>query len=54
MSQYLFPDAAVEKSSESSKNRTAQANSGGKAEQDKNSDYVSFSIYRSNTVDASR
>nr|XP_019938363.1 PREDICTED: rab3 GTPase-activating protein catalytic subunit [Paralichthys olivaceus] len=35
---YLFPDAAVERSSEKSKNKAAQANSYEKAEQDKNSD----------------
>ncbi len=42
MSQYLFPDAAVEKSSENCKNKTAQSNTCGKAAQDKNSDYVCF------------
>ncbi|XP_074476553.1 rab3 GTPase-activating protein catalytic subunit isoform X2 [Sebastes fasciatus] len=36
--QYLFPDAAVEKSSESSKNKPAQSSSCGKAEPNKNSD----------------
>ncbi|XP_036937159.1 rab3 GTPase-activating protein catalytic subunit isoform X1 [Acanthopagrus latus] len=35
---YLFPDAAVEKSSENSKNNPAQSNACGKAEQDKKSD----------------
>uniref|UniRef100_A0A4W6EJU8 Rab3 GTPase-activating protein catalytic subunit n=1 Tax=Lates calcarifer TaxID=8187 RepID=A0A4W6EJU8_LATCA len=49
---YLFPDAAVEKSSESSKNRTAQANSGGKAEQDKNSDYNLFLQLKSAPIDS--
>ncbi|XP_071319577.1 rab3 GTPase-activating protein catalytic subunit [Trachinotus anak] len=39
---YLFPDAAVEKSSDNSKNKTAQSNSSGKAEQDKNPDYNLF------------
>ncbi|KAM6898865.1 rab3 GTPase-activating protein catalytic subunit isoform 1-T2 [Lycodopsis pacificus] len=39
---YLFPDAAVEKSSENSKNKTAQSNSGGKDEQNKHSDYNLF------------
>ncbi|XP_040922946.1 rab3 GTPase-activating protein catalytic subunit isoform X1 [Toxotes jaculatrix] len=39
---YLFPDAAVEKSSENSKSKTAQANSCGKADQDKSSDYNLF------------
>ncbi|XP_053269260.1 LOW QUALITY PROTEIN: rab3 GTPase-activating protein catalytic subunit [Pleuronectes platessa] len=34
---YLFPDAAVERSSENSKNKAAQANSCEKAEQDKTS-----------------
>lgn len=42
MSQYLFPDASVEKSPENSKDKTAQANSCGKTEQDKNSDYVGY------------
>nr|XP_020464557.1 rab3 GTPase-activating protein catalytic subunit isoform X2 [Monopterus albus] len=37
---YLFPDAAVEKSSENSKNKTTQANTCGKVEQDKTSDYL--------------
>ncbi len=40
LSQYLFPDAAVEKSSENNKNKTAQSNIAGKAEPDKNSDCV--------------
>ncbi|XP_030256625.1 rab3 GTPase-activating protein catalytic subunit isoform X2 [Sparus aurata] len=35
---FLFPDAAVEKSSENSKKKPAQSNTGGKAEQDKKSD----------------
>jgi len=39
-SQYLFPDAAVEKSSENSKNRTTQLGSSGKGEHNKHSDYV--------------
>ncbi|XP_039643316.1 rab3 GTPase-activating protein catalytic subunit isoform X2 [Perca fluviatilis] len=34
---YLFPDAAVEKSSENRKSKTAQSNNCGKAEQNKNS-----------------
>ncbi|XP_031179854.1 rab3 GTPase-activating protein catalytic subunit isoform X3 [Sander lucioperca] len=34
---YLFPDAAVEKSSENSKSKAAQSNNCGKAEQNKNS-----------------
>ncbi|XP_078135846.1 rab3 GTPase-activating protein catalytic subunit isoform X1 [Sander vitreus] len=34
---YLFPDAAVEKSSENSKSKTAQSSNCGKAEQNKNS-----------------
>lgn len=38
LSQFLFPDAAVEKSSENSKKKPAQSNTGGKAEQDKKSD----------------
>lgn len=42
MSQYLFPDAAVEKSTENSKNKT---NSCGKVDQDKNSDYVRLPFY---------
>ncbi|KAF3854074.1 hypothetical protein F7725_014762 [Dissostichus mawsoni] len=36
---YLFPDAAVEKSSESSRNRTAPTNPSGIAEQEKTPDY---------------
>ncbi|XP_069012373.1 rab3 GTPase-activating protein catalytic subunit isoform X3 [Embiotoca jacksoni] len=39
---YLFPDAAVEKSSENIKTKTAQSNSYGTTEQDKNSDYNLF------------
>ncbi|XP_037319315.2 rab3 GTPase-activating protein catalytic subunit isoform X1 [Pungitius pungitius] len=39
---YLFPDAAVEKSSENSKNRTNPSNCCGKDEQNKNSDYNLF------------
>lgn len=39
---YLFPDAAVEKSSENSKSKTAQSNACGKTEQDKNCDYNLF------------
>ncbi|XP_042363424.1 rab3 GTPase-activating protein catalytic subunit [Plectropomus leopardus] len=35
---YLFPDAAVEKSSENSKSKTTQSNAGVKAKQDKNND----------------
>ncbi|AWP17112.1 putative rab3 GTPase-activating protein catalytic subunit [Scophthalmus maximus] len=36
---YLFPDAAVERSSENRKNKAAKANCSEKSEQDKNSDY---------------
>ena len=50
MSQYLFPDAAVEKSSENSKNKAAQSNPCGKAEQDKNPDYVRLHLYYLHTV----
>ncbi|XP_054860728.1 rab3 GTPase-activating protein catalytic subunit isoform X2 [Amphiprion ocellaris] len=39
---YLFPDAAVEKSSENIKSKTAQPNSSETTEQDKNSDYNLF------------
>nr|XP_043869718.1 rab3 GTPase-activating protein catalytic subunit isoform X2 [Solea senegalensis] len=39
---YLFPDAAVEKSSDNSKNKAAKTNSCGKVDQDKNSDYNLF------------
>ncbi|XP_056285379.1 rab3 GTPase-activating protein catalytic subunit isoform X3 [Pseudoliparis swirei] len=39
---YLFPDAAVEKSSENSKNRTTQLGSSGKGEHNKHSDYNLF------------
>ncbi|XP_008277552.1 rab3 GTPase-activating protein catalytic subunit [Stegastes partitus] len=39
---YLFPDAAVEKSSENVKSKTAPSNSGETTEQDKNSDYNLF------------
>lgn len=41
-SQYLFPDAAVEKSSEKSKTKDEGLDSSGNVEQDKNSDYVSW------------
>ncbi|XP_070847256.1 rab3 GTPase-activating protein catalytic subunit isoform X1 [Chaetodon trifascialis] len=39
---YLFPDAAVEKSPDKSKNKTAQSNACGKAEREQNSDYNLF------------
>ncbi|XP_028264275.1 rab3 GTPase-activating protein catalytic subunit isoform X2 [Parambassis ranga] len=39
---YVFPDAAVEKPSENGKNKTAQSNSTGTAEQEKNPDYNLF------------
>lgn len=48
--QYLFPDAAVEKSSESSKTKTAHLNASGKAKQDKNADYVCLSFYATHWV----
>lgn len=41
-SQYLFPDAAVEKSSENNKTKAEGLDSSGNVEQDKNSDNVSW------------
>ncbi|XP_051272729.1 rab3 GTPase-activating protein catalytic subunit isoform X2 [Dicentrarchus labrax] len=49
---YVFPDAAVEKSSENSKNKPAQSNACGKAEQDKNSDYNLFLQLKSAPIDS--
>ncbi|CAJ1080577.1 rab3 GTPase-activating protein catalytic subunit isoform X2 [Xyrichtys novacula] len=48
----LFPDAAVEKSSDNSKNKPAQSNAEGKAEQDKNSDYNLFLQLKSAPIDS--
>nr|XP_046232615.1 rab3 GTPase-activating protein catalytic subunit isoform X2 [Scatophagus argus] len=49
---YLFPDAAVEKSSEHSKTKAAQSNASGKAEQDKNSDDNLFFQLKSAPIDS--
>ncbi|XP_071768528.1 rab3 GTPase-activating protein catalytic subunit [Centroberyx gerrardi] len=49
---YLFPDAAVEKSSENSDNKTARTNTNGKNEQDKDSDYNLFNQLKSAPSDS--
>ncbi|XP_029937073.1 rab3 GTPase-activating protein catalytic subunit isoform X4 [Myripristis murdjan] len=49
---YLFPDAAVEKSSENSDSKTAQTNTNGKNEQDKDTDYNLFSHLKSAPSDS--
>ncbi|XP_062269956.1 rab3 GTPase-activating protein catalytic subunit isoform X1 [Platichthys flesus] len=49
---YLFPDAAVERSSENCKNKAAQANSCKKAEQDKNSVCNLFLQLKSAPIDS--
>ncbi|XP_034564013.1 rab3 GTPase-activating protein catalytic subunit [Notolabrus celidotus] len=48
----LFPDAAVEKSSDSSKSKPAPSNACGKEEQDKNSDYNLFLQLKSAPTDS--
>uniref|UniRef100_UPI0037E8220F rab3 GTPase-activating protein catalytic subunit isoform X2 n=1 Tax=Semicossyphus pulcher TaxID=241346 RepID=UPI0037E8220F len=48
----LFPDAAVEKSSENSKNKPAQPNACGKADQDKSPDYNLFLQLKSAPIDS--
>ncbi|XP_020495580.2 rab3 GTPase-activating protein catalytic subunit isoform X1 [Labrus bergylta] len=48
----LFPDAAVEKSSDNSKNKPAQSNACGKTEQDKNSDYNIYLQLKSAPIDS--
>ncbi|KAM6963507.1 rab3 GTPase-activating protein catalytic subunit isoform 2-T2 [Tautogolabrus adspersus] len=48
----LFPDAAGEKSSDNSKNKPAQSNVCGKAEQDKNSDYNIYLQLKSAPIDS--
>ncbi|KAL3051972.1 hypothetical protein OYC64_002070 [Pagothenia borchgrevinki] len=49
---YLFPDAAVEKSSESSRNRTAPTNTSGIAEQEKTPDYNLYQQLKSAPSDS--
>nr|XP_033467499.1 rab3 GTPase-activating protein catalytic subunit isoform X1 [Epinephelus lanceolatus] len=49
---YLFPDAAVEKSSENSKNKSAQSKASGKSKQDKNSDDNLFLQLKSAPTDS--
>ncbi|XP_071390489.1 rab3 GTPase-activating protein catalytic subunit isoform X2 [Centroberyx affinis] len=49
---YLFPDAAVEKSSENSDSKTARTNASGKNEQDKDSDYNLFNQMKSAPSDS--
>ncbi|XP_074519862.1 rab3 GTPase-activating protein catalytic subunit isoform X2 [Halichoeres trimaculatus] len=48
----LFPDAAVEKSSDNSKNKPAQTNTCGKDEQDKNSDCNLYLQLKSAPIDS--
>ncbi|KAM9850623.1 rab3 GTPase-activating protein catalytic subunit [Aulostomus maculatus] len=49
---YLFPDAAVEKSSENSKNRSAQSNASGQAEKEKNTKDDLFLQLKSAPIDS--
>ncbi|KAM3862415.1 rab3 GTPase-activating protein catalytic subunit isoform 2-T2 [Diretmus argenteus] len=49
---YLFPDAAVEKSSQNGDSKTAQTNTNGKNEQDKDSDYNLFNQLKSAPSDS--
>lgn len=47
VSQYLFPDAALDKSSENTENKPVQTNTEGKSDLDKDPDYVCLLCFSS-------